>query len=272
MDLDGTLLDGQSKLTEKNASVIEEAARRGIEIVIVTGRRFDSAKTIAAQLQCDVHLIVSNGALIKSQSGETHHRQLLPAKTAHKVLEATPEFRSCTGVIFDRPHANQVIFERVDWDGPFVGAYLRRHKEHVGEVAPLTACLNGEDPVEVLFLAECEKIRRAMGALEALQATEEYTLALTEYAHRNLSMLDVLRKGVTKGAALEEWTRRRGFQRDDVMAIGDNWNDREMLNFAGLPVIMGNAVPELKSRGWAVTLSNDEGGVADAIRRHALGN
>ncbi|HXQ25612.1 MAG TPA: Cof-type HAD-IIB family hydrolase [Candidatus Acidoferrales bacterium] len=272
MDIDGTLLDSQSELTDENASAIEEAASRGIEIVIVTGRRFDSARAIAAELDCDVHLIVSNGALIKSKSGETYQRQLLPAMTAHKVLQATAEFRSCAGVIFDRPLANQVIFERVDWDGPFVGAYLRRHKEHVGEISPLTACLNGEDPVEILFLAECDKIRRAMSALEALQATEEYTLALTEYAHRNLSMLDVLRRGVTKGAALAEWARRRGIPRENVMAIGDNWNDREMLDFAGFPVIMGNAVPELKSQGWTVTLSNDEGGVADAIRKHALRN
>ncbi|MBZ5696437.1 MAG: Cof-type HAD-IIB family hydrolase [Acidobacteriia bacterium] len=272
MDLDGTLLDSQSRLREENAAAITEAAARGIEIVIVTGRRFDSARAIAAELACDVHLIVSNGALIKSKSGETHQRQLLPATTAQRVLEATQEFRSCAGVIFDRPLANQVIFERVNWEGPFVGAYLRRHREHVGEVAPLTACLNGEDPVEVLFLAECEKIRRAMSALEALQATEEYTLALTEYPHRNLSMLDVLRRGVTKGAALAEWARRRGVRRDDVMAIGDNWNDREMLEFAGLPIVMGNAVPELKSQGWTVTLSNDEGGVADAIRKHALRN
>jgi hypothetical protein len=54
------------------------------------------------------------------------------------------------------------------------------------------------------------------------------------------------------------------------MAIGDNWNDRDMLEYAGLPVVMGNSVPELKSLGWQVTLSNDESGVAEAIRTHAL--
>jgi len=75
---------------------------------------------------------------------------------------------------------------------------------------------------------------------------------------------------VTKGGALAEWARRRGIAREDVMAIGDNWNDREMLEFAGRPVVMGNSVPELKSLGWAVTLSNDENGVAEAIGRYAL--
>jgi hypothetical protein len=84
-------------------------------------------------------------------------------------------------------------------------------------------------------------------------------------------MLDVIRKGCSKGASLAEWTQRRGIKREEVMAIGDNWNDREMLEYAGVPVVMGNSVPELKKLGWPVTLSNDEGGVAEAIRVYALG-
>ena len=247
MDLDGTLLDGQSLLPAENARAIAEAAARGIEIVIVTGRRYHSARSIAAELACDAHLIVSNGALIKSAAGETLYRQLLPAATARKVLDATAEFRSCAGVIFDRPFAKQIVFERVDWDGPFVGAYLRRHREHVAEIAPLTACLDEDDPVEILFLDDCERINRAKKVLEALPIAGEFTLALTEYPHRNLSMLDVLALGVNKGVALAELTRRRGIPRENVMAIGDNWNDREMLEYAGLPVVMGNSVPELKN-------------------------
>jgi Cof subfamily protein (haloacid dehalogenase superfamily) len=270
MDLDGTLLDGKSQLSPANAHAIACAAARGIEIVVVTGRRFDSARSIVAELACDAHLIASNGALVKSSAGETEYRQLLPVETARWVLDGTAQFRSCTGVIFDRPHAKQIIFERVDWEGPFIGPYLRRHREQVAEVEPLSACLDGEDPVEVLYIDDCARITRAKKTLEALPAASEFTLALTEYPHRNFSMLDVLRRGVNKGVALAEWMRRRGIAPESVMAIGDNWNDREMLEFAGLPVVMGNAVPELKSRGWQVTLSNNESGVAEAINEHVL--
>jgi len=269
MDLDGTLLDSQGRLPEANARAIAEAAARGIEIVVVTGRRFLSAQKIASELTCDVHLIASNGAVIKSRKGETHYRRLLPVATARLVLEATPEYRSSAAVIFDRPLAGQVIFERVDWDNPRTASYLRS-REQVAEIAPLTACLDGEDPVEILFLGECEEMRRAMRSLEALSIAPQYALALTEYEQRNLSMLDVLNEGVTKGSALAEWARRRGIAPGEVMAIGDNWNDREMLDFAGLPVVMENAVPELKSLGWKVTLSNDACGVADAIRTCVL--
>jgi Cof subfamily protein (haloacid dehalogenase superfamily) len=272
MDLDGTLLDAQSQLPAENARAIAEAAARGIEIVIVTGRRYHSARSIAGELGCDAHLIVSNGALIKSAAGETHYRQLLPAATARQVLDATAEFRSCAGVIFDRPFAKQIVFERVDWDGPFVGDYLRRHRQHVAEIDPLTECLDGDDPVEILFLDDCARINRAKKSLEALPFANEFTLALTEYPHRNLSMLDVLARGVNKGAALAELTRLRGIPRENVMAIGDNWNDREMLEYAGLPVVMGNSVPELKTLGWSVTLSNEQAGVAAAIDKHVLQN
>ena len=272
MDIDGTLLDSRSQLSAGNAEAIAEAAARGIEIMIVTGRRFNSAKLVAEELPCEVEFIVSNGALVKSKSGETHLRSLLPTDTARRVLHATEEFRPMSGVIFDRPAENQVIFERVDWDGPFVGPYLRRHRNQVAEVMPLANCLNGEDPVEVMFIGEYARIRAAKQRLEGLEFRSDYTLALTEYEQRGFSMLDVLCQGVTKGAALEEWARRRGIPRENVMAIGDNWSDREMLEYAGLPVVMGNSIPELKSLGWATTLSNDESGVAEAIRRHVLRN
>jgi len=127
-----------------------------------------------------------------------------------------------------------------------------------------------EDPVEIMFIGECEMIRGALRTLETHERNYEYTLALTEYEERGMSMLDVLQRGVTKGAALAEWARRRGIARESVMAIGDNWNDREMLEYAGVPVVMGNGVPELKTLGWKVTLSNDDCGVADAIRTYAL--
>jgi hypothetical protein len=270
MDIDGTLLDSHSLLPPENARAIAEASNCGVEIVIVTGRRFHSAQAVASKLPCSVELITSNGALVKSLSGETHLRSLLPVATARIVLEATSDFRPFCGVIFDRPRENQLIFEHVDWEAGFMGAYLSRHPDHVAEVVPLTACLDSEDPVEVMFIAGCQTIRRVIRELESHQECEAYSLSLTEYPRADVSMLDVLNRGVTKGAAVAEWARRRGIMRQEVMAIGDNWNDREMLDYAGLPIIMGNSPDELKSFGWKTTRSNDECGVAEAIRTYVL--
>ena len=271
MDIDGTLLNSKSEISERNSETIAEAAARGIEIVLVTGRRFDFALPIANALPCDLHLIVNNGALAKSRNGTTHLRYMLPAETARQVLAATPEFRGSAAVIFDRPGARQVIMERVDWDDPFRGGYFRRNREYIAEVAPLGDCLIGtEDPIQVMYAGNCAPMRAAMQSLEALSRARDFTLALTEYEDRDFSILDVLRRDVTKGKALAEWTRQRGFAREHVLAIGDNWNDRQMLEFAGSPVLMGNCIAELKECGWPITLSNDEDGVAAAIRNYAL--
>jgi Cof subfamily protein (haloacid dehalogenase superfamily) len=270
MDIDGTLLDSRAQLPEENARAIAEAAARGIAIVLVTGRRFDFARGIADALPCDLHLIVNNGAIIKAKSGDTHQQLLLPIETARRVIEAMSDFRSEASVVFDRPRERQVILERVNWDDPVRGSYFRRNREYIAEISPLASCLDGDDPIQVMFVGACRRMREAHRSLETLPFAQEFTLALTEYEYRNLSLIDVLRRGVTKGKALAEWARRLGISRAEVMAIGDNWNDREMLEYAGLPVVMGNSVPELKSLGWTLTLSNDECGVAHAIRTHVL--
>lgn len=277
MDLDGTLLNSKSQIPEENARAVVEAAERGIEIVIVTGRRYHSARLIVEGLACGLHLIVNNGALIKTKEGETHQRFLLPAATARRVLEATAEFRSSASVVFDRPKENQVILETIDWDDPLRGGYFRRSREFVAQVSPLTDCLNGkhgpaEDPIQVMFVGLCEPIREVREKLQNLDFAGEYTLAFTEYLTRDISVLDVLRHGVSKGVALARWAERLGIRREEVMAIGDNWNDRDMLEFAGLPIVMGNCVDILKTQGWTVTLSNDENGLAEAIRKYALRN
>lgn len=270
MDIDGTLLDSNAELPPENVAAIAEAAERGIEIVLVTGRRFDFTRSLSDDLPCEVHLIVSNGSLIKSRSGETHHRLLLPSSTARRVIEALPQYRKEASVVFDRPGQKQVFLERIDLDDPRRGPYLRKNHSHIGEMCPLTDCLDGEDPVQVGFVGGLGEIRDVQSLLLELPFATEFSLSITEYPQRDLSILDVLRRGVSKGFALAEWAQRRGIPRHEVMAIGDNWNDREMLEFAGFPVLMGNSVPELKSLGWTVTLSNDENGVAEAIRAYAL--
>jgi hydroxymethylpyrimidine pyrophosphatase-like HAD family hydrolase len=99
----------------------------------------------------------------------------------------------------------------------------------------------------------------------------------TEYAARNLSILDLLPPGCSKGTALDSLARIRGLERNQIMAIGDNLNDLEMLEYAGRAVVMANAGEEVLSlamrRGWEITASNNDDGVALAVEevvRHTL--
>src|SRR5712692_5474471 len=101
IDVDGTLLDSRWELPEANRRAIAQAVERGIEVALVTGRRFDFARPIADQLSCPLTLIVNNGALVKSSDGATRLRHLLPRETARAVLQASPQFRLGAAVVFD---------------------------------------------------------------------------------------------------------------------------------------------------------------------------
>jgi len=270
IDIDGTLLDSHWRIPEANRKAIAEAIERGMEVVLVTGRRFDFARPIAEQLPGPLTLIVNNGALIKARDGANHVRHLLPRRVARGVLQATPQFRIGAAVVFDRPRENQVIFEQIDWEDPDRKGYLERNREYIAQAMPLESCLT-EDPIQVMFSGPVEAMREAEKILRAMPLAAEFALAVTEYESRNFGLVDVIHPACSKGAALAEWTALRGFRREQVMAIGDNWNDREMLEFAGVPVVMGNSVPGLKALGWRETLSNDQSGVAAAIEAYALG-
>jgi len=269
LDIDGTLLDGQSQLPDINRQAILDAAARGIEVALVTGRRYDFAMPIARQIPCPLTMIVNNGAMVKSSDGATRLVHRLPSDVARRVIEATPQFREMASVCFDRPLQNQLIFERIDWDDPLRGGYFKRNREFIAEVSPIVDCLT-EDPIQVMFTGAVSPARDLAGVLAQLPFAKLYSLAVTLYEDRDFGLVDVISPGCSKGTTLAEWVRSRGWSREDVMAIGDNLNDREMLEYAGLPIVMANSVPELKSLGWRETLTNDEGGVAAAIEAYAL--
>jgi hydroxymethylpyrimidine pyrophosphatase-like HAD family hydrolase len=253
---------------EANRRAIGAALARGIEIVLATGRRYDFARPAFDQLDGPLTLILSNGAVIKDRAGATALLHLLPRAVAHRVLARTRSWREGASVLFDRARAGQVVYERIDWEHPRHRRYFESNRPFLAEHAPLEACLT-EDPVQVMFTGGCAPMRELFGRLQQ-DAAGDYSVALTEYEHRDFSLVDVVRAGCSKGAALAEWAARRGVPPAAVMAVGDNLNDLEMLAFSGRPVVMGNAVAALKSRGWPVTRTHDEAGVAEAIERYAL--
>jgi Cof subfamily protein (haloacid dehalogenase superfamily) len=271
LDIDGTLLDSSSsEVPQANLRAVEAAARRGIDVVLVTGRRFDFAMPIARQFGCPLTMIVNNGALVKSTEGHTYLRYLLPRDTAREVLAETSLFRRGAAVVFDRPCANQIIFEDIDWDDPQRRGYFLRNQEFIARISRLEDSLT-EDPIQVMYTGPVEEMQRVEAALLASKTAACFSTAVTYYKERDFGLVDVIRRDCSKGSTLAAWTSRRGFTRGEVMAIGDNYNDREMLEFAGLPVVMANGVAALKTAGWRETLSNDDAGVAAAIEAYALG-
>ena len=266
VDIDGTLLNPQFQISDADLAALRRARESGIEVVLVTGRRHSFALPIAQLLGFDLWLISSNGAVTRSLTGETFYRELLPVSTCRKLCEVMQEFRGNTVLTFDTESKGAIVFERMDELTSSIQSWLQKNMNFIEFVIPLEKSLT-TDPVQAMFCGPIPRMHEARAKLAHCALRGEITVLRTEYPLRDLSIIDVLRRGCSKGHALERWATFRGIPREEVMAIGDNYNDIEMLAFAGHPFIMGNASEELRGRGWSVTLPNDQSGISAALKQ-----
>jgi Cof subfamily protein (haloacid dehalogenase superfamily) len=264
LDIDGTLLNSQFQISEGDMSALRRAREAGIEVALVTGRRHDFALPIAQQLGFDLCLISSNGAITRSLQGDTFYRDMLPAHVCRQLCETMLEFRGNTVLTFDKRGKGSIVLEHMNDLENSIRRWLEKNLQYIDFVIPVESSLV-TDPVQAMFCGPIARMHQALTALQGCHLVDEITILRTEYPARDLSIVDILNKECSKGHALERWAAHRGIPRGQVMAIGDNYNDIEMLAFAGYPVIMGNAAHDLRSRGWKVTLSNDQNGVAAAL-------
>ena len=265
IDIDGTLLDSRGRLPDVHRDALVEASALGVEVALVTGRSFHFAGPVADRLPIPLTLIVNNGAVVKRKDGATQLRHVLARDAARRVIDETPLFDDSVAIVFDRLD-DQIVFERMDWSHPNRRGYYEKNKAFIAATASPLRDMLTEDPIQVMFNGSVEPMRALVATLRAMPTADQFSVAITEYVPRDFSLVDVNGAGCSKGTTLARWVERRGMTPADVMAIGDNLNDVEMLDFAGTAYVMGNATDALKGRGYRVTGSNDEGGLATAIR------
>jgi Cof subfamily protein (haloacid dehalogenase superfamily) len=266
IDIDGTLIDSRGRIPDANIVAVEAALDAGIHVVLVTGRSFPFARAIVEVLPATVTLIASNGAIERTLDGHTVARRLLPRDTARQVLERTRAFRDTSALLFDREAEGHVVAESMDWEHPHRRGYWEGRRHWIGQVSPLEDALT-EDPIQVMFNGGVDTMRAIHASLAGLGPM---AVCRTEYERRDFALVDVTATTANKGYALAARAAELGIAAAQVMAIGDNLNDVQMLEFAGVPVLMGNAVEALSGRGWHRTATHDDAGVAEAIWRLAL--
>jgi len=258
------LLNPEFRISDLDLGALRRAHHAGIEVVLVTGRRHTFALPIAQMLGFDIWVISSNGAITRSLAGETFHRDMLPLDTCRKLVLGMREFRGNTVLTFDTEAKGAIVIERMDELSASIQRWLEKNLNFIDFVIPIEGALV-TDPVQAMFCGPIPRMHKVLSEIDGLSL--DVTVLRTEYPVRDLSIVDVLNGGCSKGHALERWATHRGIPREEVMAIGDNYNDIEMLAFAGYPFIMGNASEELRGRGWNITLANDQNGVAAAIEQ-----
>jgi Cof subfamily protein (haloacid dehalogenase superfamily) len=279
LDLDGTLLSSRGELSERNRRALEEARAVGVRVAVVTGRRFRDARPLALELGLDAPVISHNGALTKhARTLETVSVTLLPLREAREVLRIGRE-RNLDAMISDDPLGTGVlVYDHISDDNHAFRRYIawsrRIHgdeaEESVRRVDSLEEYLNHE-PVHISYSGTCAAME-ALGEALKSELGERVKVFATMYTKSDFALIDVLNAQASKGTGVAAAAAEAGIEREEVMAVGDNFNDLEMLEFAGTGVLMGNADERIlrEHTGLHVTATNDEDGVAEAIEKFII--
>jgi Cof subfamily protein (haloacid dehalogenase superfamily) len=272
IDIDGTLMPSTGpKISPRNCAALQAAEAAGIEIVISTGRRQAYAMPLIAQVGLSENsvMISSNGAVVRGFDGQLLDRRFLPVETARQLCFQLQGYGTLV-FTFDREGVGALVIESFQQLHARIDRWVDANKPYLVEFQPIERAFDGgEEPIQGMICGTVAEMVEAEKQLLMSDVAGQIAMHRTEYAARNLSILDLLPPGCSKGAALDSLARIRGLEREQIMAIGDNLNDLEMLEYAGHAVVMANASEEIRSlarsRGWELTASNDDDGVAVAV-------
>lgn len=281
LDLDGTLLNSRGIISEQNKSAIRRAEEKGVLVTIATGRRFRDARPVALEAEFNAPIITHNGALLKyAGSLELVEVSLIENDTTREILRVGGEFGGDALVSCDPFGKGTLLYDRISEENIPLQRYIEWSKnlhgkeadEAVHHVENLSEILDENEIIHISYSGTCAPMLDLQKFLEK-ELTDSVNILATVYPHLDFTLLDILPPETSKASGLVHLSRRMDVLPDEIMVMGDNFNDLEMLEHAGTPVVMGNADPSLLEREeFYTTLSNDEHGVAVAIEKFILGD
>lgn len=259
LDIDGTLLNSQKKLPEENKEAVKYAMEKGVEIVLATGRSGQGSLKLASELEIYDTAVCLNGGLIKYR-GKDIWCEYMDNQDVEKVISLAEKYRV---QLFLANEAGNITAGKLTGElrekvnrGSLAGEYI--FCESYGELAEAArrsrtiklAIQNYETGKFADIRRELEEIKTVK-----VERSDDY-------------FFDIIASGSGKGKGVQRLAGYLQIELRDVMCIGDNENDIDMLRAAGIGIAMENAVPEVKQAAAYITCSNDEGGVAKAIYRY----
>jgi 5-amino-6-(5-phospho-D-ribitylamino)uracil phosphatase len=270
IDLDGTLLRLDGTMGERTRLALQAAVRQGIRVVICTGRRFRTTLPILGELQLAVPVIVHGGQLIKDAGTyETLHHNYLSkdfSLEAVKFLKA----HGVTPIVYVDLFTQGIdLYLDNERDGhPFHLKYLAHNRPHCHFVGDVTRVFCPQT-IHVGALADRPSLERVNERLERAFGSSIRHLIMNNTNDEG-AFLEIMSPGSSKWRALSRLIDMEGLSSEQVICIGDEVNDLEMIGHAGLGVAMGNAVPAVKAVADYITRSNEEDGVAYVVEQFLL--
>ena len=271
LDIDGTILDPYGKLPTAVRAAIATARERGLWVVLCTGRRFRTALPWARELDLEGAIVVHNGSIVKDiDSGRTLHESYLPAEHYREVVEFL-RHRGSPLVYVDSFHEEiDILIDRAS--DQRVHAFQREYMDDNGQYFRTVEDLvevERRDVIMISTMADEETLLRVRDEAHVRFGAEIRTHTLINKNY-NGGILEFLSPASSKWIGLERIARDAGISPAEIVAVGDDTNDVEMIRHAGLGVAMQNAVDVVKDAADVVVRSNAEGGVAEAVERVLL--
>ncbi len=260
LDLDETLLNEESKVSTRNREAVKKALKKGILVTIATGRMFRSAQKFAHELGVELPLIIYHGAVIRrSDNGEIMRYRPVPWHLSLEIIQLAEEEKCHLNCYLD----DRLFVKEENEQTRFYQQIVSVPVESVGDLGEFVSS-DRKEPIKLSVVEE----ERDLEPLE-IMLREKYGSKLSVVQSRP-SFLEITSTEATKGQALRFLADKWNLDREDIIAIGDSYNDIDMLQYAGLGVAMANAPQKVRDSANMVTLSNREDGVAYFIEEYLL--
>lgn len=267
IDIDGTLLNSSGEITAATHRELERLHAAGKTLALVTGRRFVTAAEVARKLSVPVFLGIHNGAVLRRLDGSAVYRRTLAAAEVRRACELAKAHGGFTWIYADEEGRSDcdVYCEdpasAADGVRRYATTYHGRNAQYFHVLDDIVGGYAG-DAIEVMVTVTADE---SVTMAHALSVELGERASVIREISSGVSQIEVAHPDVSKALALSFLAERDGLAPDDVMAVGDNFNDIGMLEYAGHPVVMGNAHEELKGMGYHVAPTNDEDGLASVL-------
>lgn len=260
-DIDGTIANKNYQMSDNVINTIKNISKKGCKVVLATGRMYSSAKFIAEQLELNTPIIAYQGALIREtvEPFEDIFSSVLPEKIAKDIIKILKEKKFNVNV-----YENDMLY--VEKDDLTIKNYANERNVQYNVLNDFSEIpLNGFNKILAIDNEHPEKVSELRDYLNSLYGDELYIVLSTPY------FCEICKKDVSKGLAIELLAKKWNIKKEEILAIGDQDNDIEMLKSAGIKVAMCNGSKNVKEVADFVTLSVDDDGFSYAINKFVTG-
>ena len=283
IDLDGTMLNQYGVVTEKTKDVIKQVQEKGIEVIIASGRPIDSIKTIAKEIKSEKYFISGNGAILYDiKKDEILYENMLKKSKVLDIIKICEE----NSIYYNIYTEKEIIAKSLNYNTLYYyKENLNKEEENKTHINIVQDVYNyiSEREEKILKIMICDGnktifnsiMRKLKGisdieVLEVSHMSRKIIKQVTEEIPLEYFYTEVSAENVNKWNALEVLAEKINISKQEIMTIGDNINDKKMIENAGMGVAMGGSTPEITQIADLVTCSNTEDGVAQALLKLIL--